>query len=394
MMPSSLSSVDDEAIAFLQDLVRTPGLSGQEGAVADRVEAKMRQLPFDHVERDEWGNVIATRRGHAPGPHLLFDAHMDVVAPGDPSAWEGGDPYSGHLSGGRLWGRGATDTKGSLAAMVIGLGRLPTTAFRGTLTVVASVGEEALEGAALGQVCARLRPDRVIVGEPTDGRLGIGQKGRARLWFTTHGRPAHSSTPAEGVNAIYLATEVIQRIRALPLPAHPHLGQGVMEALDIHSEPYPSASTVPYACHIRYDRRLVLGETPESVLAAYRRAFAGRSDLTFGFETIHLNTYTGATLTAPDFHPAWLWDESTPWVQQALASLRAAGLRAETFIAPYCTNASTTAGEQGLPTLLYGPSSITLAHKVNEFIALEDFLAALRGYQALAQGLSAGPDRD
>ncbi|MDT8898326.1 M20/M25/M40 family metallo-hydrolase [Thermanaerothrix sp. 4228-RoL] len=386
-MPTLSPTLQDEVVALLQALVRTPSLSGQERALADLVEARLRRLSFDHVERDTWGNVIASRQGYAPGPHLLFDAHMDVVAPGEATAWAGGDPYSGRLEGGRVWGRGATDTKGSLAAMLIAIGHLPATEFRGTLTVVASVGEETLEGAALGQVCAQLRPDLVIIGEPTEGRLGIGQKGRAKLWFRAQGRPAHSSTPEEGHNAIYVAAEVVQRIRALPLLTHPILGAGVMEALDIHSEPYPSASTIPYTCLVRYDRRLVVGETPESVLQPYREAFGGREDLTFGFEEVTLSTYTGATLRTPDFHPAWLWAESTPWVQQALASLRAAGLRAETFIAPYCTNASTTAGELGLPTLIYGPSSIALAHKVNEYIEVNDVLAAVLGYQALAKGL-------
>lgn len=386
-MSTPFPALQDTAIALLQALVRTPSPSGQEGALADLVEAHLRRLAFDHVERDEWGNVIASRQGHAPGPHLLFDAHMDTVDPGEVATWEGGDPYSGRLDRGRVWGRGATDTKGSLAAMIIALGHLPTTAFRGTLTLVASVGEETLEGAALGQVCAHMRPDYVIIGEPTEGRLGIGQKGRARLWFRAQGRAAHSSTPAEGHNAIYVAAEVIQHIRALPLPTHPVLGMGVMEALDIHSEPYPSASTIPYTCLVRYDRRLVVGETPESVLQPYREAFGGREDVAFGFEDITFTTYTGATLRSPDFHPAWLWAEHTPWVQQALASLSAAGLRAETFIAPYCTNGSTTAGELGLPTLIYGPSSIALAHKVNESIDLAKFLAAVQGYQALAQGL-------
>ncbi|MCX8024589.1 MAG: M20/M25/M40 family metallo-hydrolase [Thermanaerothrix sp.] len=381
------TALQDEAITLLQSLVRTPSLSGQEGALADLVEAHLRRLAFDQVERDAWGNVIASRQGYAPGPHLLFDAHMDIVEPGDSTAWAEGDPYSGRLEHGRVWGRGATDTKGSLAAMIVAVGCLPTHAFRGTLTVVASVGEETLEGAALGQVCAQLHPDAVIIGEPTEGRLGIGQKGRARLWFRAQGRAAHSSTPTEGHNAIYVAAEMIQRIRALPLPTHPVLGAGVMEALDVHSEPYPSASTIPYTCLIRYDRRLVVGETPESVLQPYREVFSGREDVAFGFEEITLTTYTGAILRAPDFHPAWLWAERTPWVQQALASLSAAGLRAETFIAPYCTNGSTTAGELGIPTLIYGPSSITLAHKVNEYIELGDLLAAVQGYQALAQGL-------
>jgi putative selenium metabolism hydrolase len=386
-MPTLSPALHDEVISLLQALVRTPSLSGQEGALADLVEARLRRLAFDQVERDAWGNVIASRQGYAPGPHLLFDAHMDVVEPGDRTAWAGGDPYSGRLEHGRVWGRGATDTKGSLAAMMVAIGRLPTRAFRGTLTVVASVGEEALEGAALGKVCAQLRPDVVIIGEPTEGRLGIGQKGRARLWFRAQGRAAHSSTPAEGHNAIYVAAEVLQHIRTLPLPTHPVLGAGVMEALDIHSEPYPSASTIPYTCLVRYDRRLVVGETPESVLQPYREAFGGREDVAFGFEDIAFTTYTGAVLRTPDFHPAWLWAEHTPWVQQALASLSAAGLRAETFIAPYCTNGSTTAGELGLPTLIYGPSSIALAHKVNEYIEVNDVLAAVLGYQALAQGL-------
>jgi len=386
MIPVS-PSIQDEAVEFLQALVRTPSLSGQEESVAHLVQQKARALAFDEVVRDAWGNIIATRFGATPGPHRLFDAHMDVVPPGDASAWNDGNPYSGYIHDGRLWGRGATDTKGSLAAMLVALGRLPREAFRGTLTVVASVGEEAFEGAALAQVCSRLKPDVVIIGEPSDCRLGIGQKGRARLWVRVEGRAAHSSTPQYGENAIYKAAEVVQRLRNLPPARHPQMGEGVMEVLDIHSEPYPSASTVPYTCLLRYDRRLLPGEDRQSLLATYMAALETIPGVSMGFEEITLKTYTGHSLQAEDFHPAWLMPSDSPWLEQALRALSQAGLPAETFVAPYCTNGSASAGELGIPTFIFGPSSIALAHQVNESIEIAEFLRALAGYFALGQAL-------
>lgn len=381
------ASLFSELIDFHRDLVRLPGLSGQEAAVGEAVAQKMQALGFDQVWRDELGNVIGLRRGSLPGPRLLFDAHMDVVPVTTPEAWSS-DPFGGELRGGRIYGRGAADTKASLAAMVVGLGRLPREDFRGELLVTASVGEEILEGAGLAVVLDAHRPDGVIVGEPTSCRLGIGQRGRARLLFKAAGRAAHSSSPDQSQNAVYLAAELIQRIRSLPLPEDAALGRGLMAPIQIISQPYPSTSTQPYLCEVTYDRRLVRGETAESLLAEYQQGLADLIGWSVELVSEGYTTCTGVELRRPDFHPAWAMESDSEWVGKAKTALETAGIPPEMFVAPYCTNGSASAGERGIPTLIFGPGSIEQAHVVDEYVTVNELERGLRGYQALAAALS------
>ena len=299
------------------------------------------------------------------------------------------DPYSGLLKDGKVYGRGTTDTKGSLAGMIMAVGTLPRDQIRGTLYAVGSVGEEAIEGGGLRQVLKTVRVDGVVIGEPTGCRLAIGQKGRARMSFTVHGRSAHTSTPENGENAVVKGAEIIQRVKEMPLPEAAWLGKGVMEPVLITSKPEPPAmAIIPYQCQIEYDRRLLPGETQASLLAEYRGC-PGRNlpgwDLVV--PPVSYETYTGRTISVPDFHAAWLMDEHSAWVRSAVAALGIAGIDPRTYAVPYCTNGSVPAAEMKLPTLIFGPSDINLAHITNEYITVLDLLRGVEGYQALALGL-------
>lgn len=372
-----------EVIALLQNLVRAASYSGQEKQAGEVAAAAMRALHFDRVWVDDFGSVVGERRGSLPGPTLLFDGHMDVVNAGNLKEWVD-DPFSGLLKDGKIYGRGATDTKSSLAAMITAVGSLAAEQIHGRLVVVGSVGEEIIEGGGLRKVLEAVKPDGVIVGEPSDCRLGIGQKGRARILFTAHGRSAHSSTPANGENAVLKAAEILRRVESLPLPEAAWLGRGVMVPLQISSSPFPSTSIIPYECQIAYDRRLVAGETPESVLGEYHTALADLPGWDVAVDTVSYDTYTGRTIRVPDFHHAWLMDEHSAWIERAAAALRGAGIDPGLHAVPYCTNGSVAAGEFGLPTLIFGPSTIHLAHVVNEYIPVEELFRAVEGYRALA----------
>ncbi|GIV62845.1 MAG: hypothetical protein KatS3mg045_0184 [Bellilinea sp.] len=265
-----MALTEHPVLRFLQQLVRTESLSGQEESAARLVEQTWRQLGFEEVHTDRLGNVLARRGGRRPGLRVLLDAHLDVVPATSPAEWRF-PPFSGELAEGRVWGRGAADTKASLAAMTTALASLPADALHGEVYLSASVGEEVLEGAAFSAVLDAVQPDVVIIGEPSDCRLGIAQRGRARLAFTVHGKAAHSSAPEAGQNAIENAANLIQRIAGLPLPTHPLLGQGLMTAIQMQSQPYPSLSTTPYRCEVIYDRRLMPGETIDGLMAEYTR---------------------------------------------------------------------------------------------------------------------------
>lgn len=380
------AALDEEIIQFTQELIRIKSLSGEEGAVAQAVENKLRALDFDDVLVDEYGSVVATRAGKKPGGRVLFDAHMDVVPVQNPTSWSV-DPFGGELRDGKLWGRGATDIKGGLAAMLIALGRLPRQDFCGTLILSASIGEELIEGAALQRVVQRTHPDGVVIIEPSQCQLGIGQKGRTGFWIKVDGKPAHTSHPENGENAIYKAFEVIQRLRQARLPVDPHLGKGILELIEISSIPFPGECTVPYECLLRFDRRLGGAETQDTVRSEVENTLASLQGWDMGFNETTLKTYTGQWLKQPEFHPGWVMEPTAAWVTTAAESLKSASLAPEFVMVPYCTNGSYTEGVLQLPTVIFGPSTVELAHVIDEYIEVDELLRGAAGLAALAKKL-------
>jgi putative selenium metabolism hydrolase len=387
------SGTEARSIAFCQELVRIGSLSGEEQDVAEAVEREMRALGYDQVRRDELGSVIGVIRGaRAAGPDvasgaLLFDAHLDVVPATEPEAWRF-PPFSGERAQDRIWGRGATDVKGSLAVLVMAIGTLPRTEFAGTIVVSASVGEERIEGLAVSHVLAAHPARAAVICEPTGLRLGLGHRGRASLVVEAAGRAAHTSQAANGINAVYRLTGAIARIRAMTPRADALLGSGHTELVEISSRPFPGSAMVPYHATARFDRRLVRGETRGSVLAETEQALAGLEGLSVRLHTGELRCYTGRSFTVEAFHPGWAVAEDAPHAQRARQALEQAGLDRGVFYAPYSTNATATAGRAGLPTLVYGAGDISAAHAIDESVAEDELHAALRGYQALARGLA------
>ena len=195
-----------------------------------------------------------------------------------------------------------------------------------------------------------------MIGEATELRLVRGGRGRAEIHLETD-RPAGAlldAAPGPQRGARHAAGDPGDA--DLPLPSDPFLGPGVLALTDIISDPYPAYSVIPSRCRVTYDRRLLAGETAEAVLG----------DITGlpGLEGIELRaaiaqgeheTYTGALLRGPKFLPAWLLEETDPFVQTALQGLHAAGLDPQFGAYRFCTNAAYSAGTAGVPTVGFGP---------------------------------------
>jgi len=369
--------------AFTLDLVRTPSPSGREGAVAVLVRAEMERLGYA-VEVDALGNVVGTLTAGS-GPCVLFDAHMDTVGVTDPAAWSA-DP-AGELRDGRLYGRGSTDMKGPLAALVHGAAAAELRA--GRVVVSATIAEEMIEGFATVAVARRVRPDVAVICEPSSRRVVVGQRGRAELVVEVDGRPSHSSRPDLGVNAVEAMADVLRAARALELPAHPELGQAILVPTDVISRPFPALSVLPDRCTVTFDRRTLPGEGEQEVLAPLRDAVAaavaphgatGRVEV--GVD--RFDAYTGARVEAPNFAPAWYTGTEAP---AARAALDALGAEPGHWV--FCTNGSGTAA-LGIATIGYGPGDETLAHRVDEHIELDELYAGARGYATLAAALTGG----
>lgn len=372
-------------ISFARDIVRIPSLSGEEAAVARRIQAEMQMLGFDRVWTDDVGNVIGIWEGGQPGPTVVFDAHTDTVgiSPGVPWAL---DPFSGEVMDGALHGRGAADMKGALAAMIYGVAGLDRAQLAGRAVVSASVLEEVLEGVALAKVVEQTGADFVVIGEASDLQIVRGGRGRAEVHLTTTGRPSHSSAPQMGRNAVLDMMRVIAAVEDLPLDAHPQMGPAIFALTDIISDPYPGHSVIPSICRVTYDRRLLPGETADGVLEDItQRPELADIQLDARIGTGEYSSFTGHEFVTEKFFPAWLADEDDPFVTDALAAVNAAGIDAGLNAYRFCTNAAWSAGVAGIPTVGFGPATEADAHVINEKLKLDDLTAAAQGYRAIAQ---------
>lgn len=370
----------EKMIEFAQALVQRPSLSGEEGDVAQRVAAEMQALDFDQVTVDENGSVIGIIEGAAAGKTLLLDAHIDTVGVAEGVAWRH-DPFAAEIVDEAIIGRGAADMKGALAAMIHAAAAADRSKLRGRIAVSATTLEEVLEGVTLGTVMQQVQPDFVVIGEATDLNLNRGGRGRAEVHLATIGRPAHSSSPHLGRNAILDMMKVIAAIDTISLPSDPLMGPAILALTDIISDPYPGYSVIPSLCKVTYDRRLLPGETPEQVLDAIRelpgvQGIQLEATIAVG---AHL-AYTGKTLHSPKFFPAWVFSESDWYVQHALAGLHQVGLQPQVSAYRFCTNGAYSAGIAGVPTVGFGPATEGDAHVVDERLRLEDLMAAARGY--------------
>lgn len=375
----------DQLIKLTQKLVRQQSFPGEEAPMLKLVEAEMQTLGFDRVWVDDCGNVIGVVEGAQSGPTLLFDAHVDTVgiAPGVPWHYE---PFGAVIDNDAIYGRGSADMKGALAAMMMAAATVDRSQLAGRAVISASVMEEVFEGGALKAVMDDIKPDFVVIGEATNLNISRGGRGRAEIQLETIGRPSHSSAPHQGLNAVLEMTKVLQAIEGMTLPSHPLLGPAIMALTDIISEPYPGYSVIPSRCRVTYDRRLLPGETAESVLQSLR-ALPGLDDVKLNIsltEGEH-QTYTGAMLQGTKFFPAWEYPESDPFVQMALRGVQAAGLEPDFRAYRFCTNAAYSAGVAGVPTIGFGPADEPDAHVIDEHLSLDSLVGAAKGYLGIIE---------
>jgi putative selenium metabolism hydrolase len=359
-------------IDLLRELVATPSLSGDEADVASICETALRRGGFD-VEIDALGNVVGVRGDS--GPLLLFDAHSDTVAPGD--GWTR-EPYHPAVVDGRMYGRGTTDMKGPIAALIHGVSRAhPANRVAISITTL----EETAEGATLAPVCDALAPDAVVIAEPSACVPALAQKGRAELLVRVAGRIAHAAFPGQGHSALLDAARLLLAAEARPAVSDDQLGEALLVPTEATSFPRPGISVVPDRCELRFDRRLLPGEDRESVLdELHGLCAAARVNATVELTAGPVTTYTGVELRPQRWLPAWRTPPGAPLARAASKALGSTAVTAYRF----CTNGSATAA-RGIPTIGYGPGLTELAHQPDEWISLEHLNIAAAGYTALAE---------
>lgn len=383
--------INPKLIEKCQEIIRIPGESGEEGRVADFLKEMMKETHYDQVWIDEWGNVIGKISGHGPF-NLLLQGHMDTVSVEDESSWQY-PPYEGIIKDGHLYGRGSSDMKSAVTAMVLAGAEFVSRKkeLKGNLFVAGVVNEEIFEGVAQGKVLDQVCPNLVILGESSDLKLCTGQRGRAEIQVTTYGKSAHSANPDEGINAVRNMIRLIMALDYIPLPQDHFLGKAILELTDIQSYPYPGRSVIPAECIATYDRRLLPGETEDQVIQPIQNEIDKllKKDSHFKAEAHIVEArgpcYTGKTLSAKRFFPGWSFREGERFIQEAEKALKKAGFSDQISHYSFCTDGSQSAGIRKIPTIGFGPSQEKLAHIRDEYIEIDQIKAAYQGYITLIE---------
>ncbi len=384
-----------QIVDLCSKMIQIPSITGNEKELVGFLKKEMKFLGFDQVNIDKMGNIIGKINGNGSGKTILFDGHLDTVSAANTSAWTR-NPFGAEIENKRIYGRGASDMKGALAAMIMSAAFIKEDGgVNGDIYVSGTIFEEVAEGCALDSVLDEINPDIVIIGESTELNLNTGQRGRAEVIIKTNGIPAHSSNPDKGVNAVLKMIKLIEQIRELPEPVCPVLGEGSLVLTDIISSPYPGASVLPDSCIVTFDRRLLLGDTIAGVLEPIDNIIANLSmeDKTFSGEVciaeISLETYTGYNVKHRKFAPAWTLDKNNSLIEKALSALKKSGLvSVEIGSYSFCTNGSSSAGIHNIPTLGFGPGRENQAHVNDEYIEIEEMIKSCKGYYALAVELT------
>jgi len=382
---------DREILELLQAMVQAPshpGVERQEEAAVRVLEAWL----LGHGIRSEAvdvragrPNLIATLAGKQPGRHLLFCGHTDTVPP---NAGAPGDPFSARIENGRLQGRGSVDMKGPIAAMAGALVRLKESGglASGRVTLAAVIDEEMESLGAEALIKDGFKADGAIVGEPTDNEVAIGHKGLEWFDIEFKGKAAHSSTPEAGVNAIAAAAHFITLVEQELVPEFERRRDPVLELPVINMGTISGGqqpSMVAAHCRLQVDRRWVSTETIEQVFADLQALLERVRKARPGLETT-LARVPGGMLTM--LHGPLVIDPGHPLVGAALGAFGDLGRTAPpTTIFPAWTDGALISREAGIPTLIWGPGTLALAHSAEESILLGDVFLAARLYEAAAR---------
>jgi acetylornithine deacetylase/succinyl-diaminopimelate desuccinylase family protein len=387
---------DREILELLRAMVRAPshpGVPRQEEDSARALDAFLRAhgIPSGLVEvRAGRPNVIATLTGKKPGPHLLLCGHMDTVPP---NAGANVDFFSGAVENGRMFGRGTVDMKGALAAMagalveIAGAGGLAS----GRITLAAVVDEEMESLGAEALILSGFKADGAIVGEPTENRVAIGHKGLEWLEARFTGKAVHGSMREEGVDAISAAARFIALVEMDLVPAFerrrdPVLGLPAINMGTIKGGQQPSM--VAAECRIQLDRRWVTTETIEQVFGDIEELLARVRDERPGLKTVLERMPEGM---ATMLHGPLVIDRGHALVRAALGAFEESGRPAPpTTVFPAWTDGALLSREAGIPTLIWGPGELKLAHSAEESVPVDEIVLAARLYAAAARRFTAG----
>ena len=379
----------EQIILLTRQMATIPSLSGNEGQVAEIVQAAMQNLNFDEVWTDAAGNVIGLVKG-GDRPATLLNGHMDVVGIGNPDDWRY-PPFGAEIHDGWMWGRGTADMKGGLASMIFAASLLKQVdrPLPGDVMVTV-VGLEEVGGWGTRMLLEdkRLRAaGRAVVGEPTNNRLLPGHRLRLLLKVSINSRGGHASLSNQEANPIIALARFIYGLPQATASLRQRVGYLTITPTNIKSSPTASnvlTSDVTQMLDVRADP----GTTPDMI----RPELDQLLQQSLGQECwgkvepdrVRVSTYTGLKLEDDDFVPGCILPEEDEWFKESRAKLAVVMGEDPLGEAARFTCDASRLYEAGIPPIIFGPGDITLAHSSVERIALEQIVDSTAGYMALA----------
>lgn len=380
-------SYEKDMTRFLRDLVKIPGeSSGEEGHVK-RIAEEMKKVGFDKVTIDPMGNVLGYM---GSGKTLIaFDAHVDTVGIGNIENWKF-DPYEGFETETEIGGRGTSDQLGGIVSSVYGakiMKDLGLLSDKYTVLVTGTVQEEDCDGLCWQYIVNedKVKPEFVVITEPTDGNIYRGQRGRMEIRVDVAGISCHGSAPERGDNAIYKMAEILLEVKALndKLGYDAFLGKGTLTVSEIFFTS-PSRCAVADSCSISIDRRLTDGETYEMALKEIEalpsvQKFNAKVSM-YDYER---PSYTDLVYPTACYFPTWVIPDDHKATKATVEAYK--GMYGEPLVDKwtFSTNGVSIMGRFGIPCIGFGPGKEAQAHAPNEKTWKADLVKCAAVYAAI-----------
>jgi len=377
-------SIKNDAGKFLREIIAIPSMTGFEGDVVKRIKSEMDNLGYDELRIDKMGNILG-RIGNGKNV-IAIDGHCDTVSPGNLDNWKI-DPFKGDMKDGNIYGRGATDQKGGVVSFLYSAKIIRELGIPDDITLwhVVSIQEEPYEGINWQYIIQEegIKPDVVILTEPTNLDICRGHRGRIDIKIKTKGISCHGANPDLGVNAIYKMTPIVKEIESLQgnYPKVEPLGEASITITNICSEA-PSMNAVADSAEISIDRRLTLGETMDSVLEEIKSLSSVKNENAEVYvPDYNVKSYKDFVYPIKGYYSSWLTDKDHRSVSNAEKTFKEIFDKEPiTRVWNFSTNGVATMGLHGIPTIGFGPGDELLAHTVDEKVSIDDLGSAIKFY--------------
>jgi len=379
-----VTNAQENIIQLTQELVKIHSETGHEGPIIKRLEEIMQEYGFEDIIIDEMGNLIG-RMGNGKKV-LAIDGHVDTVAIGKQKFWKF-DPLGGEIKDKKIYGRGSCDQKGGLASALYACKLLKEIGLPKNLTIylVASVFEEIFEGLNWQHIVNEvgIKPDAVILTEPSSLKIVIGHRGRIDLQIEVEGLSSHGADPDLGENAIYKMTPIVKDIEEMhgKLPSDPTFGKSTITVTNIKSTSV-SLNAVADGCTIHVDRRLGRNDTKDSVLQEIKNLpSVVKAEAKVSIVKFDAKSYKDFQFSVEGYYPSWQMKETHPLVIKAKkAFTKQLGEELEIGFWRFSTNGVATKGLFDIPTIGFGPGEERFAHTSEEHIPIEHLIKATEFY--------------